>query len=157
MWNLAHWEILSQVPGKVLWRKCIGGLGAKIYQLNNRHLCEITRGPPPLKTVLRCKNFKSANPTQVQSVWFTNPDQVMMKEKCALWVFRGFKLPQNHSCAFLTTLNHILISLSYFKIVSIYALFGPETAVSGTKKKQTKLPDGLSVCYWPKVISNKRF
>ena len=28
--------------------KCIGGLGAKINQLINRHLCEITRGPPPL-------------------------------------------------------------------------------------------------------------
>ena len=29
----------------------------------------------------------------------------------------------------MTTLNHILISLSYFEIVAMYALFGPETAV----------------------------
>ena len=33
---------------KGLWRTCIGGLGAKINQQSNRHLCEITRGPPPL-------------------------------------------------------------------------------------------------------------
>ena len=36
------------MPGKVLRRKCLGGLGAKINQLIKRHLCEITRGPPPL-------------------------------------------------------------------------------------------------------------
>ena len=30
LWNLAQWEILLIVPGKVLWRKCIGGLGGKI-------------------------------------------------------------------------------------------------------------------------------
>ena len=34
--------------GKVLWRKYIGGLGANINQLINRHLFEITRGPLPL-------------------------------------------------------------------------------------------------------------
>ena len=48
LWKLAQWEILSLVPGKVLWTKCIGGLGAKINQLINRYLCEITGGPPPL-------------------------------------------------------------------------------------------------------------
>ena len=32
LWNLAQWEVSSVVPGKVLWRKCIGGLGAKINQ-----------------------------------------------------------------------------------------------------------------------------
>ena len=47
LWNLAKWEIVLLVPGKVLCRKCIGGLGAKINQLINWHLCEITRGPPP--------------------------------------------------------------------------------------------------------------
>ena len=30
LWNLAQRKILSLVPGKVLWRKCRGGLGAKI-------------------------------------------------------------------------------------------------------------------------------
>ena len=55
LWNLAQWEISSVVPGKVLWRKCIGGLGAKINQQINQHLCEITRGPPPLdKTLQHC-------------------------------------------------------------------------------------------------------
>ena len=34
-----------------------------------------------------------------------------------------------YSCAIMTTLNHILISLSSFEVVSILALFGPETAV----------------------------
>ena len=29
LWNLAQWEIFLIVPGKVLWRKCIWGLGAK--------------------------------------------------------------------------------------------------------------------------------
>ena len=48
LWNLAQWKILSLVPGKVLWRRSIGGLGDKINQLINQHLCEITRGPPPL-------------------------------------------------------------------------------------------------------------
>ena len=48
LWNLAQWEILPLVPGKVLWRKCRGGLIAKINQLINRHLCEIFVGSPPL-------------------------------------------------------------------------------------------------------------
>ena len=48
LWNLAQWEVSSVVPGKVLWRKCIGGLGAKINQQINRHLCEITGGPHSL-------------------------------------------------------------------------------------------------------------
>ena len=52
-WNLAQWEILSLVPGEILWRMCIGGLGAKKNQLINRHLCEITRGPPSLPTFCR--------------------------------------------------------------------------------------------------------
>ena len=30
LWKLAQWKILSIVPGKILWRKCIGGLDAKI-------------------------------------------------------------------------------------------------------------------------------
>jgi hypothetical protein len=30
LWNLAQQKILSLVPEKVLWRKCIGGLRAKI-------------------------------------------------------------------------------------------------------------------------------
>ena len=30
LWNLAQWDIFSIVPGKVLWRKCREGLGAKI-------------------------------------------------------------------------------------------------------------------------------
>ena len=29
----------------------------------------------------------------------------------------------------MTTLNHTLVSFSYFEIVSMLALFGPETAV----------------------------
>ena len=58
-WNLAQWEILSLVPGKVLWRKCIGGLGAKINQLINQNLCEITGGPLPLtKRFLEGKLWK---------------------------------------------------------------------------------------------------
>ena len=32
LWNLAQWKILPLLPGKVLWRKCIGGLGAKIIR-----------------------------------------------------------------------------------------------------------------------------
>ena len=51
LWNLEQWDILSLVPGKLLWRKCIRGLGAKINQLINRHLCEITGGPPPLSCI----------------------------------------------------------------------------------------------------------
>ena len=35
LWNFAQWEILSIVPGKVLWRMCIGGLGTKIKQQIN--------------------------------------------------------------------------------------------------------------------------
>ena len=42
--NSEWWEILGLVLGKVLWRKYIGGHGAKI----NRHLCEITVDFPPL-------------------------------------------------------------------------------------------------------------
>ena len=30
LWNLAQWEFFLIVPGKVLWRNCIRGLGAKI-------------------------------------------------------------------------------------------------------------------------------
>ena len=59
-WNLAQWEIVSLVPGNVLWRKCIGGLGAKINQLINRHLCEITRGPPPLTLHLHHTHIQTA-------------------------------------------------------------------------------------------------
>ena len=36
-----------------------------------------------------------------------------------------------NSCANMTTLNNILKSLGYFEILSMYALFGPETAVGG--------------------------
>ena len=32
LWNLAQQEILLLVPGEVLWRKCIGGLCAKITE-----------------------------------------------------------------------------------------------------------------------------
>ena len=32
LWNLTQQDILLLVPGKVLWRNCIGGLGAKIYR-----------------------------------------------------------------------------------------------------------------------------
>ena len=44
LWNLAQQEILSIVPGKVLWRKCIVGLSAKIYRalMWNNH-----RSPSP--------------------------------------------------------------------------------------------------------------
>ena len=43
-WNFARWEILLLVPGKVLWQKCIGGLGAEI----NRHSRERATQCPPL-------------------------------------------------------------------------------------------------------------
>ena len=49
LWNLAQWEVSLVVQGKVLWRKCIGGLGVKI-----NHICEITRGPPPLDFTHQC-------------------------------------------------------------------------------------------------------
>ena len=35
LWNFARWEVLSVVPRKILWRMCIGGLGAKINQQIN--------------------------------------------------------------------------------------------------------------------------
>ena len=38
LWNMAQWEILSIVPGKVLWRKCIGALLPRL----TGHFCEIT-------------------------------------------------------------------------------------------------------------------
>jgi len=43
-WNFARWEILLLVPGKVLWQKCIGGLGAEI----NRNSRERATQCPPL-------------------------------------------------------------------------------------------------------------
>ena len=43
-WNFERWEILLLVPGKVLWQKCIGGIGAKIDQ----DLCQTTGHSPPL-------------------------------------------------------------------------------------------------------------
>ena len=56
-WNLARWEILLIVSGKLLRRKFIGGLGAKIIQLITRHLCEITRGLPPLHLDAKINHF----------------------------------------------------------------------------------------------------
>jgi hypothetical protein len=44
LWNFAQWDILSLVPGKVLWRKCIGGLGAKI---NRALMWNHYRSPSP--------------------------------------------------------------------------------------------------------------
>ena len=44
LWNLAQWEILLIVPGNVLWRKCIGGLGAKI---NRAFMWNHCRSPSP--------------------------------------------------------------------------------------------------------------
>ena len=44
LWNLAQWEILLIVPGKVFWRKCIGGLGANINRALMWNHC---RSPSP--------------------------------------------------------------------------------------------------------------
>ena len=41
---MAQWEILSIVPGKILWRKFIGGLGAKI---NRALMWNHYRSPSP--------------------------------------------------------------------------------------------------------------
>jgi hypothetical protein len=41
LWNFAQWEVLSVVPGKVL-------LVSRLTSRLPWHLCEITRGPPPL-------------------------------------------------------------------------------------------------------------
>ena len=35
LWNFSKWEVLLVVSGKVLWRMCIQGLGAKINQQIN--------------------------------------------------------------------------------------------------------------------------
>ena len=43
-----------------------------------------------------------------------------------------------YSCAIMTTLNHMLISLSHFEIVSMYALIGPETAVSDEELSKSR-------------------
>ena len=51
LWNLAQWDILLIVPGKVLWRKCIGGLGAKINRAPMWNHCI---SPSPL----RCFEWK---------------------------------------------------------------------------------------------------
>ena len=74
LWNLAQWEVLWLVPEQVLWRKCIGGLGVKINQLNNQHLCEITGGPPPLLHHHQCPSRSPlTNPTpQRMSSTLTN-------------------------------------------------------------------------------------
>ena len=49
---MAQREILLLVPGKVLLRKCIKGLGTKINQEINRNLCEVNRGPPSFWIIL---------------------------------------------------------------------------------------------------------
>ena len=49
LWNLAQWEILSIVPGKVLWRKFIGGLGAKINWALMLNHC---RSPSPWMVIM---------------------------------------------------------------------------------------------------------
>ena len=54
LWNLAQWEILLIVPGKVLWRKCIGGLGAKINRALMKNHC---RFPSPYSKYLLIPYF----------------------------------------------------------------------------------------------------
>ena len=55
----------------------------------------------------------------------------MMHKKAFICCFKGENALTPlcwYTCAIITTYQYILIMLGYFEIVSIWALFGPETA-----------------------------
>ena len=73
LWNFEQWEILLLVPGKVLWRRSIGCLGAKI---NRALMWNHYRSPSPWGD--------SSWTRALQSTPFQNPEggaQALRKDK----------------------------------------------------------------------------
>ena len=71
--------------------------------------------------------------SRLSHVWFPNMDQIISPKKAFIGCFKGGhdKNPSClYTCCIMTTYQHILIILDSFKIIFIWALFGPGTAVA---------------------------